>query len=139
MDLSQAEANMKAGRYDEAQKEFRRLVILYPTNAKLHAYEGVCYFRQENFEAAVPCLTRAVNLEPTYADAGIKLAQAYDRLKRYEEAFVVVTDFLKVKPGDATLQGLSFFLKDRVKGNRKDGWERSIALEREITFANEER
>ena len=138
MDLSVAEGYMKTGNFAEAQKEFRRLVFQLPTNPRLHAYEGICFFRMENYEAAVPCLKRAFDLDPKFIEAGTKLAQAYDKLHKYDEAYSVVQECLAVKPGDATLQGLSFFLKDRIKGNRKDGWERSIALEKKIKFSGDE-
>ncbi len=137
MDLSVAENYMKEGNFVEAQKEFRRLVFTTPTNARLHAYEGICFFRMNNFEAAIPCLKRAFDLDPKFVEAGIKLAQAYDKLLRYDEAYSVVQDCLTVRPGDATVQGLAYFLKDRIKGNRKDGWERSVHLESHITFAGD--
>lgn len=137
MDLSVAEGHMRKGAWDEAQKEFRRLIFVTPTNPRLHAYEGVCYFRQDKFAEAIPCLKRAVDLDPKYVEAGTKLAQAYDRLHRYEEAYVVVQEMLKVKPGDTTLRGLEMFLSVRAKGNRTDGWERSIALDRKIKFSDD--
>ena len=138
MDLSTAESFMRAGQHLEAQKEFRRLINLHPTNARLHAYEGMCFYRMAQLEAAIPCFQRAVSLDPNFVEAGVKLAQSFDRLKRYEEAYVVVKDFLKVQPNDRTLQGLAYFLKDQTVGNRKEGWERTMYLDTKITFASDE-
>ncbi len=129
---------MQQGRWDEAVHACQCALQVQPISPKLHAYLGVCYFRQEKFENAIDSLRRATMLDPQFVDAGVKLAQAYDRLRRYEEAYVVAQEFLRIRPGDRTLQGLVNGLQYHVKGNRTDGWERTSSLAHNVILAGNE-
>lgn len=134
MENNGIEALMQRQEWDEAIAACRAALQVTPTNPKLNAFLGMCHFRKGEFEAAIPPFKRATTLDPKFWQAGAKLAQCYDRLKRYEEAFATAKDWLRIMPSDRTLQGLVFALENQVQGNRKDGWERTRALHHEVTF-----
>jgi tetratricopeptide (TPR) repeat protein len=125
MEITAAVENLlRAGRLQEARDEAARLLMSYPANSHLNAYLGLCEFRLGRYEESVPPLQRAIALDPTFVDAGIKLAQAFDRLHRYHECAVVAKDFLHHRPSDHTLQGLLDAHQGELSLDR-EGWEKS--------------
>lgn len=134
MDSNGIEVLMQRGEWEDAIAACRAALQVTPTNAKINAYLGMCLFRTGDFAAAIAPFRCATTLDPKFWQAGAKLAQCYDRLHRYEEAYATAKEWLKVMPSDRTLQGLVFALEHQVKGNRKDGWERTGHLHHEVTF-----
>lgn len=128
---------MRRGDWDGAVLACRAALQVTPTNARLHGLLGVCLFRKNDFAAAAESLRRATTLEPKFWEAGAKLAQCYDRLHRYEEAYSVAKEFLRVNPNDRTLQGLVFGLENQIRGNRVEGWERTRHLSHEVQFSHD--
>ncbi len=122
--LAPVDKLLQRGCWQEALDETARLLAKYPANPRLNAYMGLCYFRLGRYDEALPPLQRATALDPTDVDAGIKLAQTYDRLKRYHECAVVAAEFLKRRPYDHTLQGL-LEAHERDLCLDRDGWEKS--------------
>jgi hypothetical protein len=59
-------------------------------------------------------------------------------MQKYEEAYKVATEWLRVRPSDRTLQGLVNGLQYHVKGNRTDGWERTAHFAHRIILAQDE-
>jgi tetratricopeptide (TPR) repeat protein len=98
----------------------------------------MCHFRKAEYDLAVEPFRKASILDPNFWEAGAKLAQCYDRLKRYEEAYTVAKEWLHVRPSDHTLQGLVEALKHQVRGNKVEGWERTAHLAHQIKFAQDE-
>jgi tetratricopeptide (TPR) repeat protein len=136
-DLS-IETHMQHGRWDDAETACLAALQVQPASAKLHGYLGICYFRKSQFEKAAESFKKATLLDPNFIDAGIKHAQSLDRLQRYEEAYVVAKDWLRVRPSDKTLQGLVYCLEFHVKGNRVDGWERSRNFAHHVVLAQDD-
>lgn len=88
-------------------------------------------------EAAVDELRRAVALNDQDWEAGTALAQALDRLLRFEEALEVTEHFLRVRPSDPTLNHLHNGLKRNVPYRITDAWEKSVQLDHyEVELTN---
>lgn len=121
--LAQLEKLMMEHRWDEARQEALRLLADHPANTQVNAYYGLCEFRLGNFQEALKPFQTAVALDPSFIDAGIKLAQTYDRLHRYHECAVVAKEFLCKRPADHTLQGLLEFHEESLSLDR-EGWEK---------------
>jgi tetratricopeptide (TPR) repeat protein len=132
------ESLMQQGKWAEATTASQAALQVCPTNAMLHAYLGISLFKQNCFEGAVESFRRATVLDPKFADAGAKLAQCYDRLHRYEEAYAVAKEWLWIDPNNRILQALVDGLEYRVKGNRTDGWERSRQYGHNVTMAQDD-
>ncbi len=136
MSLSGIEQLMQQQQWDDAIVHCKAALQLQPTNAKLHGYHGMCHFRKREYELAVEPFRKACALDPHFWQAGAKLAQCYDRLKRFEEAYEVAVEWLRVHPCDHTLQGLAEALQYQVKGNKVEGWERTAHLAYEVRFTD---
>jgi tetratricopeptide (TPR) repeat protein len=137
MSHSGIDSLLQQGKFADAEHASRAALQVCPTNAMLHAYLGICLFKQSQFAPAAESFKRANLLDPKFVDAGVKLAQCYDRLRRYEEAFEVAQEWLRICPSNRTLQGLVNCLELQVKGNRTDGWERSRNFQRTVRFAQD--
>ena len=55
----------QAGRYAEAEAEFRAAAVLSPRFVDARANLGMLYLRQRRFDEAVPLLRDALALDPT--------------------------------------------------------------------------
>lgn len=128
---------MQRQAWDDAIVECKAALQLQPTNARLYGYLGMCHFRKGEYQLAIEPFRKASVLDPKFWEAGAKLAQCYDRLKRYEEAYAIAKEWLAVRPNDHTLQGLVEGLKHQVRGNKVEGWERTAHLAHEVKFANQ--
>ncbi len=137
MSFATIEQLLALGRLDEAQVECQAAIQVQPTNPKLHAYLGMCYFRRSEWLPASESFRRATALDPGFWQAGCKLAQCLDRMRRYDEALAVAKEFAHVQPNDNTLQGLVVLLSDLAKGDRKDGWERTSHLAHKVKFSGD--
>jgi len=127
---------MQRQAWDDAIIECKAALQLQPTNARLWGYLGMCHYRKGEFQLAIEPFRKASVLDPRFYQAGAKLAQCYDRLKRHEEAYATAKEWLAVQPSDHTLQGLVEGLKHQVKGNKKEGWERTAHLAYQIKFSD---
>jgi uncharacterized protein HemY len=128
MSYSNIESLMQRGHWDDAIMECRAVLQVQPTNARIHAYLGMCHFRKKEWESAAASLRRATILDGNFLDAGIKLAQALEKLDRHLEAYDVCQEFLRLQPGNSTLRGLREFLESHLNERRVDGWERTTRL-----------
>lgn len=101
----------------------------HPNQSRLHYYSGLASYRLGDMESAVVELQKAVALNEQDWQAGTVLAQALDRLLRFEEALEVTAHFLKVRPSDPTLVHLHAGLKRNVPEKITDAWELSTQLD----------
>jgi len=127
--ISAVEDLLKSGRWADALAMAEKLVEQQPLNARAHAYAGLCHFRMGNYEQAIAPLQRAITLDENHWEAGIKLAQALDRLQRYEEALDIVNRCLVIRPSDPTLIHLQSGLQRSVPEKITDSWQKSVVLD----------
>jgi len=137
MDLSAIEAKMAERDWQAAADASRELLRSQPVNAKLHGYLGWSLMQIGDFAAAVDSLKRAVNLEPRLLPAGRCLAQSLVQQNRYQEAWDIVTEYLKQAPNDRMLIGLRDFLHERVK-HRGERWEINQRVEAKVRMAGDD-
>jgi tetratricopeptide (TPR) repeat protein len=136
IDQAGIEGLMRQGRWDEAMHASKSALQVQPTNAKLQAYLGLCLFQQQDWPGAASAFQKATALQPDFWQAGAKLAQSYERMRRYPEALEVAKEFLRVQPNDITLQGLIRYLTPMVH-TRTEGWERTAHLGYEVRMAGD--
>lgn len=133
--MQSIEAHMRHARWLEAQRLCRELLFARPTDAKLHALEGICFFRLGDFAAAEPCFTRATALEPSFVDAGVKRCQCLERLKKIDEAVFLAREWQAKRPSDPTLRHLIHTYGNRPNPYRTEGWEVTLRPGRVIEYA----
>jgi tetratricopeptide (TPR) repeat protein len=132
------EGLMRQGRWDEAAIACKSALQVQPTNPKMHAYLGLCHFQKQDFPVAAESFKRATALDPQFWQAGAKLAQCLERMRRYDEGLEIATEFLRIQPNDITLQGLVRYLSGMARG-RREGWERTAHLGFEVKMASDGR
>jgi tetratricopeptide (TPR) repeat protein len=77
---------LAAGRYEEAESDFKKLLQIAPDIAEMHATLGVVYFQEKKFDQAVPELKQALKLKPTLSKASTLLAMSLSEVGEYKEA-----------------------------------------------------
>lgn len=81
-----AECAFKLGQEPQALAWLNQLVEHGDADAAIHAKRGDCLNRIERFEEATESLSRALRLDPAFAEARHNLAYSYHCLGRYAEA-----------------------------------------------------
>lgn len=129
MSYTNIESLMQRGMLDDAIVECQAVLQVTPNSPTVHAYQGICFFRKQEWEAAAKELRLAVILEPKFVEAGAKLAQALDKLGRHLEAYDVAEDMLQVQPNHRVLAGLRDQLSHHLDKRRIDNWERTVRMD----------
>lgn len=129
--LQTIEQLMRTGNWQAVESACRDLLLTHPTNPKVHAYLGLSYFKRGFYEQSVDPLKRATILDPNFADAGFKLAQALNQTRRYKEALQVAREYHHICPNNAVLEGMIEFLSSKRGVEESDAWERTRRLELE--------
>lgn len=129
------ETAMRRGHWSEGARLCREMLINRPTDAKVHAYEGMCLFRLADFAAAEPCFARATALDPRFGEAGVKRCQCLDRMHRYDEALELAREWHVQRPNDPALNAIIDAHQYRANPRRTEGWEVSAQSMRRAHFA----
>ncbi len=74
--------------------------IRVETDAKLEYNKGIDYYNSGQFDQAVDCFRKAIDLEPNYIDAYYNLGMTFDYLKQYEASISMFKELLIRKPDD---------------------------------------
>lgn len=127
--IGEIEAQLKQGNWLDARHIAEQLLQFQPTHARAYGYLGLTYYRTGEFELAIEPLKKATVLDEQFWEAGTLLAQAYDRLQRYEEALQVTEQFLTQRPSDQTLIHLREGLLRNVPEKVTDSWQKSTQLD----------
>ena len=135
--LEEIEMAMRRGRWTEGARLSRELLMGRPTDAKIHAYEGLCFFRLGQFDQAEPCFMRATALDPKFVDAGVKRCQCLDRMRRYDEALTLAREWIVQRPNDPALNAIVDVHQYRANPRRTEGWEISAQSMGRAHFASE--
>lgn len=70
------------------------------TDAKLEYNKGIDFYNSGQFDNAVDCFRKAIDLEPNYLDAYYNLGMTFDYLKQYEASISMFKELLTRKPDD---------------------------------------
>lgn len=135
--MEKIEAAMRAGRWTEGQQACREALMARPTDARIHACEGMCFFRLGDFPSAEPCFMRATALDPSFIDAGVKRCQCLDRMRRYDEALELAREWHTKRPNDPALNAIIEAHQYRANPRRIEGWEISAQAMNRAHFASD--
>lgn len=133
--MESIEAQMRNGRWREAQRACHELIYSRPTDPRLHALEGIAFFRLGEFAQAEPCFMRATALDPNFVDAGIKRCQCLERLRMFDHMLHLAREWQAKRPSDPTLKSLLHTYGLRPDASRTEPWEMHKRSNRSVHFA----
>ena len=137
MTVDSIQQHMRAGEWDLAIAECQGMLLLQPTNAKLHDYLGVCQSWKGDYAAAAESFRRACTLDSNFIDAGVRYVQCLTQLKKYEQAMKEANDWHRLAPNDRKLNALMDFLKEHSHGEFQR-WEMHQHVNTRIVMAQDE-
>ncbi|NOY91852.1 MAG: tetratricopeptide repeat protein [Deltaproteobacteria bacterium] len=74
------------GKPEQAAVELRRVAAESPTNEYAQFYLGTAYFERDDYQRALACYVRALELVPAYVGARVAAGQTLRLLGRHEQA-----------------------------------------------------
>jgi superkiller protein 3 len=92
----------KKGDRKKALKEFNKAIKLEPA-AKFYNGLSSVYCDEGNFDRAVTCLNKALNIDPLYIISYINLSKVYLIKKNFNSAIKACEKALKISPGDSVI------------------------------------
>jgi tetratricopeptide (TPR) repeat protein len=130
---------LSEGNYAEALEALRVLAAREPDNEYAHYYLGCAHYELEQFDKALKCYVRALELVPTYLGAMVHAGHTLRMLGRYNEAIRMAHEVLARAPGDPDalflIGAASFARGDHAQA--KDYLERFLHTGPELEVATE--
>ena len=114
--FSQAEQDLRAGRYAEAEAGFRKVLKSQPNLASAYCDLGVVFLRTNRVDQAIHTFQTARKLAPKLAGLDLDLGLAYYQKKDFRDAIPEFTSVLESDPHNlqaAYLKGLCYFVMDQ--------------------------
>lgn len=131
VDLPSALAHHQAGRLDQAERAYRDLLEVDPSNADALHLLGVCVGQQGRADEAMQFIGQAIDANPAVADYHVNLAELLRRAGRLEESAAALTVALSIKPAlGAAYNALGVVLKEMNKPE-----EAAIAFEEAVRLS----
>jgi tetratricopeptide (TPR) repeat protein len=124
------DARAARGEVDGAVTAYQKALAFNPVNAKVHVSLGKLYYSEKGaYYEAVQAYKKAIDLDPTYLEARMGLAEVYEDKGLYQEA---IGEYKKVVEADAKNTGALYNLAlVYEKVDPKEAitlWERYIQL-----------
>lgn len=123
-----SEALAGLGKFDQAIQLLREAVLKKPESYRLYYNLGVCYFKQGKPDLAINNLSRAIDLDPTHADAFYLYACSLNDAGRWMESFLSFHFFLLIEPNTVRAKEAFQEMYDVIDQNIEEG---SLKLEPE--------
>ncbi len=104
-------AFLKTGMYDEAEREFRKVLEITPDNAEAFMYLGLIELKRNNIEKADEFLKRAAELEKSPSILN-NLGYLYNKVGNFEQAQLFLNQAIELLPEDPRINcnlGITLF------------------------------
>jgi len=99
--FDQVLTELRQGRYEEAERTWRRLLQIEPNNAGAYVGLGLALERQGKLDEAVAAYERAIDLNPDYAGAYVGIGLALSDQGKLDEAVAAYERAIDFNPDDA--------------------------------------
>jgi tetratricopeptide (TPR) repeat protein len=100
--VRRAAAHVARGRYSAAAEEYRKALLVTPSDATVHNKLGICYQQLQNDAMARREYERALELDPGYAEVWNNIGTLEHARKRFKPAVRAYKKAIATKPGLAT-------------------------------------
>jgi len=104
--FAEAERDLKAGHYPDAEKKLLVLERRQPHYPKLYNRLGIVYLEQGSFQRAVEAFERAVREDPAKSSRHANLGMAYLQVKKYSLAQKSFERAIEIEPKNDKYQEL---------------------------------
>lgn len=107
--------SLSAGRYEDAERDFKRLLDMGLRSAPVYTNLGVVYMRTGKLESAIRVLKKAKDLAPGMSGVDLNLGLAYYREREFKLAVPYFDAVLSVDPASLQaryLKGTCHFMMD---------------------------
>lgn len=120
---------LRAGRIDDARREFHRTLETRPQHFWSHFYEGLCAYHLGRFDDAVSCFRTCIALAPEASQCYYNRALASDSLGNADQARTDYTRALELDPrlAPAALNRGILSYKARRYGQARADFRRALA------------
>jgi tetratricopeptide (TPR) repeat protein len=89
-------------------KEVYQNILNYPTEKSVYVETlvnlGVVYERLNDFQHAEECFYKAINFDPSFAQAYYNLGSLYVRINKKQQAIKIFEQYLKLNPSDERIK-----------------------------------
>lgn len=92
---------LREGEHEQALAWLTELIAREPDNEYAHFFLGSAYYEQEQYDRALKCYVRALELVPTYVGAMVHAGHSLRMLGRYNEAIRMANQVLLRAPDDS--------------------------------------
>lgn len=100
--VRRASAHVARGRYAAAAEEYRKALVVTPSDATVHNKLGICYQQLRNDAMARREYDRALQIDPGYAEVWNNIGTLEQAGKRFKPAVRAYKKAIETKPGLAT-------------------------------------
>lgn len=114
-------AQLYLGRYDAAEKEFRRALRLAPELPDVHYHLGLTLFKRGVNAAASAELRRATELDPEHAAAFQVLGEALNQMGEPQEAIRALEQAVRLSPENSKAYYAMGIAHDRLGNPERAG------------------
>src|SRR5437773_1843197 len=114
--FQQGEAALRAGKLDQAERDFRAVLAANPQVAGAYANLGVIYMRRKQWQSALQMLHQAEYLVPTVAGVRLNIGLVYYRQDNFRAAIAPFESVVRDAPTSYQaryLLGLCYFFTER--------------------------
>lgn len=108
---------MESGKYDEAQKDIRKL-LQYQSSPDLKSYLGLTYYYQSNPDSALIIFDEVIKEDPNFVQSYLYAASLCLDEEAYELALTYINKGLQTEPSNPTFQfykGIALVESDQQK------------------------
>jgi len=88
----------------QQREYFLKLAALYPNDERTHTLLGNNYFGQQEYNHAISCFNKAIQINPNYTQPYNQLGYAYRFLEDYDNAAKTFQKYIELMPGDVNPQ-----------------------------------
>lgn len=133
----EAQAAMAAKHYDDAAKDYQKLIQLDPGIGEIYSNLGLAYFQEEKYGRAVSAFQQALKLKPGLLNAKYFLAMSLTELGQDEKALPALEQGFGNTQNPELKRLLGLHLETAFTGLGHDGEAVSVALELTRLYPND--
>ncbi|HEV2419584.1 MAG TPA: tetratricopeptide repeat protein [Terriglobia bacterium] len=133
----EAQAAMAAKHYDDAAKDYQKLIQLDPGIGEIYSNLGLAYFQEEKYGRAISAFQQALKLKPGLLNAKYFLAMSLTELGQDEKALSVLEQGFRNTQNPELKRLLGLHLETAFTGLGRDGEAVSVAIDLTRLYPND--